>query len=41
MAPSGKYLMGTNHMGIDMISLWYGGLRASLYVGFLPESSPP
>lgn len=35
MPPSGKHWLGTNHMGIDMVSLLIRGLRASLYVGFL------
>jgi peptide/nickel transport system permease protein len=35
LAPSGKHWLGTNHMGIDMVSLLIAGLRASLYVGFM------
>jgi peptide/nickel transport system permease protein len=35
MAPSGEHLLGTDHMGVDMISLLVQGLRSSLYVGFL------
>jgi len=33
--PSRAHLLGTNHMGLDMLSLVVVGLRASLYVGFL------
>jgi peptide/nickel transport system permease protein len=35
LPPSGEHWLGTNHMGLDMVSLLIGGLRASLYVGFL------
>lgn len=35
MPPSGEHWLGTNHMGLDMVSLLVRGLRASLYVGFL------
>jgi peptide/nickel transport system permease protein len=35
MPPSGKHIFGTDHMGIDMLSLLVKGLRSSLYVGFL------
>ena len=35
LPPSGKHWLGTNHMGLDMVSLLIEGLRASLYVGFL------
>lgn len=35
MPPSGEHWLGTDHMGIDMISMLVKGLRASLYVGFL------
>jgi peptide/nickel transport system permease protein len=35
LAPSREHWLGTNHMGIDMISLLVRGLRSSLYVGFL------
>jgi peptide/nickel transport system permease protein len=35
MPPSGNHWLGTNHMGLDMVSLLVRGLRASLYVGFL------
>jgi peptide/nickel transport system permease protein len=33
--PSARYLLGTNHMGLDMMSLLVSGLQSSLYVGFL------
>jgi peptide/nickel transport system permease protein len=35
MPPSQKALLGTDHLGIDMVSLLIQGLRSSLYVGFL------
>jgi peptide/nickel transport system permease protein len=35
MAPSGEHWLGTDHMGVDMVSMLVKGLRASLYVGFL------
>ena len=35
LAPSREHWLGTNHMGIDMISLLVRGLRSSLYVGFV------
>lgn len=35
MAPSAQYWLGTNHLGVDMVSLLVKGLRASLYVGLL------
>ncbi|MBN2035550.1 MAG: ABC transporter permease [Chitinispirillaceae bacterium] len=35
LPPSNEHWLGTNHMGIDMVSLLIMGLRASLYVGFL------
>ncbi|NLE01536.1 MAG: ABC transporter permease [Fibrobacter sp.] len=35
MNPGSKYLLGTDHMGIDMFSLLLEGLRSSLYVGFM------
>ena len=35
MAPSGKALLGTDHLGLDMVSLLVEGLRSSLYVGFV------
>ena len=35
MAPSDKALLGTDHLGLDMVSLLVAGLRSSLYVGFL------
>lgn len=34
MEPSAKFLFGTDHMGIDMLSLLLSGLKSSLYVGF-------
>jgi peptide/nickel transport system permease protein len=34
-APSGARWLGTDHMGLDMVSLLLRGLRASLLVGFL------
>jgi peptide/nickel transport system permease protein len=33
--PSGKHWLGTDHMGLDMVSLLLEGLRSSLHVGFL------
>ena len=33
--PCREHWLGTNHLGIDMISLLVRGLRSSLYVGFL------
>src|ERR1700760_59091 len=35
MKPSSEHWLGTDHMGVDMISLLIAGLRSSLYVGFL------
>jgi len=35
MAPSGAHWLGTDHLGLDMVSMLVMGLRASLYVGFL------
>jgi peptide/nickel transport system permease protein len=35
MPPSGEHWLGTDHLGLDMVSLLIAGLRASLYVGFL------
>jgi peptide/nickel transport system permease protein len=35
MPPSSEHWLGTDHMGIDMVSMLVKGLRASLYVGFL------
>ncbi len=34
MPPSRVHWLGTNHMGLDMVSLLVMGLRSSLYVGF-------
>jgi len=33
--PSGSHWLGTDHLGVDMVSLLIAGLRSSLYVGFL------
>ncbi|HTA94149.1 MAG TPA: ABC transporter permease [Polyangiaceae bacterium] len=33
--PSSGHWLGTDHLGIDMVSLLVRGLRSSLYVGFL------
>jgi peptide/nickel transport system permease protein len=35
MAPSANAPLGTDHLGLDMMSLLIQGLRSSLYVGFL------
>jgi peptide/nickel transport system permease protein len=35
MAPSAAHWLGTDHLGVDMLSMLVMGLRASLYVGFL------
>jgi peptide/nickel transport system permease protein len=35
MEPSREHWLGTDHMGLDMVSLLVEGLRASLHVGFL------
>lgn len=35
MNPGDKYILGTNHMGIDMLSLLLKGLQSSLYVGLM------
>ncbi|HVY31213.1 MAG TPA: ABC transporter permease [Polyangiaceae bacterium] len=34
MAPSAKAPLGTDHLGLDMVSLLIQGLRSSLFVGF-------
>jgi len=33
--PSSAHWLGTDHLGIDMVSLLIAGLRSSLYVGFI------
>ena len=35
MAPSAQHWLGTDHLGLDMVSRLVSGLRSSLYVGFL------
>jgi peptide/nickel transport system permease protein len=35
MTPGAGHVLGTDHLGRDMVSLLVAGLRASLYVGFL------
>jgi peptide/nickel transport system permease protein len=35
MLPSPDHWLGTDHMGVDMVSLLIAGLRSSLHVGFL------
>jgi peptide/nickel transport system permease protein len=35
VAPSGANWLGTDHLGLDMLSRLVAGLRSSLYVGFL------
>jgi len=35
MPPSAEHWLGTDHLGLDMVSMLVAGLRASLYVGFL------
>lgn len=35
MEPSTEHWLGTDHMGLDMVSLLIEGLRSSLHVGFL------
>lgn len=35
MPPSAEHWLGTDHMGVDMVSLLLAGLRSSLHVGFL------
>lgn len=38
MPPSSRAWLGTDHLGLDMLSLLIEGLRASLYVGLLAGS---
>jgi peptide/nickel transport system permease protein len=35
MPPSKEHLLGTNHLGVDMMSLLIRGLGSSLFVGFM------
>ena len=35
LPPSGAHWLGTDHLGLDMVSLLIAGLRSSLFVGFL------
>lgn len=35
MPPSSQAWLGTDHLGLDMVSLLLAGLRSSLYVGFV------
>jgi peptide/nickel transport system permease protein len=35
MPPSSEHWLGTDHMGVDMLSMLIAGLRSSLHVGFL------
>lgn len=35
LPPSSEHTLGTDHLGLDMVSLLIEGLRSSLYVGFL------
>jgi peptide/nickel transport system permease protein len=35
MPPSSEHWLGTDHMGVDMVSLLIAGLRSSLHVGFV------
>ena len=35
MPPSAEHLMGTDHLGVDLMSLLIVGLRSSLYVGLI------
>jgi peptide/nickel transport system permease protein len=35
MPPSAEHWLGTDHMGVDMLSMLIVGLRSSLHVGFL------
>jgi peptide/nickel transport system permease protein len=38
LPPSSAHWLGTDHMGVDMVSLLVAGLRSSLHVGFLAGS---
>jgi peptide/nickel transport system permease protein len=38
LPPSAAHWLGTDHMGVDMVSLLIAGLRSSLYVGFFAGS---
>ena len=40
LPPSGEHILGTDHMGVDMLAMLMAGLQSSLYVGFL-ASAPP
>jgi peptide/nickel transport system permease protein len=35
LPPSSEHLLGTDHMGMDMVAMLIAGLQSSLYVGFL------
>ncbi|HWA77414.1 MAG TPA: ABC transporter permease [Polyangiaceae bacterium] len=35
LPPSSEHWLGTDHMGVDMLSMLIAGLQSSLYVGFL------
>jgi peptide/nickel transport system permease protein len=35
LPPSSEHLLGTDHMGMDMVAMLIAGLKSSLYVGFL------